>query len=288
MPRSRRKTARSVNDRSCTACLRVLPRTDFRRIRKTRANKREKSSNVCQRCEHSRQGCHRGPAIDCMLDADSLRHIASCMLYSNVVNSAQSVVNFSRCSRGLHELLKSACDASLERAARLEFDWNVEDFSHLSERPCHSPIVFSGSIAWRITLYPHGQSDGKSTHLSAYLEGRDLKRARQAKFSLTFVNQLDEQASVVQAFPREKELDVSEWLWFKRGRSDWGLHKQIPLRDVNDPSKGFLIDDTLIIRARIVSRHYERILQLQLDEISRVARAKRNEPAVARERKRLA
>ena len=92
----------------------------------------------------------------------------------------------------------------------------------------------------------------------------------------------------VQAFPREKELDVSEWLWFKRGRSDWGLHKQIPLRDVNDPSKGFLVDDTLIIRARIVSRHYERILQVQLDEISRVARAKRNEPAVARERKRLA
>ncbi|KAI3902003.1 hypothetical protein MKW92_032900 [Papaver armeniacum] len=67
--------------------------------------------------------------------------------------------------------------------------------------------------------------------------------SRFAQFSLAVVNQINYEYTVRKYFQLHK---------FTAQQSDWGYPKFIPLSDLNDPGKGYLVDDTCIVEVDVI------------------------------------
>ncbi|XP_050138114.1 MATH domain and coiled-coil domain-containing protein At3g58250-like [Malus sylvestris] len=138
----------------------------------------------------------------------------------------------------------------------VDFSWKVENFSKLNNFKHYSDVFSVGDYKWQILLYPRGNN---VDFLSVYLVVAESSKlppgwSRHAAFSLTLVNQLHPSNS--------KTLDT-EHLFNKRG-SDWGFTSLIPLNDFCNPSKGYLVDDMCIIRAKVAVHKAEiKILEHQ-------------------------
>ena len=82
--------------------------------------------------------------------------------------------------------------------------------------------------------------------LSVYLDVADSVTlpqgwSRQAHFNLTVQNQKDAQKSVV------KDADHH----FTLRACDWGFREFVQLHELRDPRSGYIVDDKLIISARV-------------------------------------
>ena len=40
--------------------------------------------------------------------------------------------------------------------------------------------------------------------------------------------------------------------WFSTKEESWGFSEFLPLKDINDAAKGFLVNDTLLVEAEII------------------------------------
>merc|ERR1719487_730116 len=132
---------------------------------------------------------------------------------------------------------------SSEEALQGEFTWTVENFTKVKQLKLYSPVFQSGQYNWRILLFPNGNN---VQQLSVYLDVADSVTlpqgwSRQAHFSLTVVNQKDSTKSVV------KDADHH----FTMRACDWGFREFVPLHEMRDPRSGFIVDDKLIISARV-------------------------------------
>jgi ubiquitin carboxyl-terminal hydrolase 7 len=95
----------------------------------------------------------------------------------------------------------------------------------------------------RILLFPNGNN---VQQLSVYLDVADSVTlpqgwSRQAHFSLTVQNQKDPSKSVV------KDADHH----FTLRACDWGFREFVQLHELRDPRAGFVVDDKIIISARV-------------------------------------
>ena len=93
-------------------------------------------------------------------------------------------------------------------------------------------------------IYPKGNS---CEFLSLYLDVADPEVqphgwSRCAKVSLTVVSLVDEQKYNV-----EGEMSHT----FVAHEPDWGFKQFIKLSEINDASKGYVVDDTLVIRCAV-------------------------------------
>ncbi|EIE26652.1 cysteine proteinase [Coccomyxa subellipsoidea C-169] len=102
----------------------------------------------------------------------------------------------------------------------------------------------AGSYPWNILMFPRGNREGTNAAMSLYLNAADADTAplgwmRRASFKLTVVNHL----SPEQSFTKRKQADHN----FSAGGVDWGFTSFMNLRDLLDPKKGYLVDDTLTV-----------------------------------------
>ncbi|KAL0413864.1 UNVERIFIED_CONTAM: Ubiquitin carboxyl-terminal hydrolase 13 [Sesamum radiatum] len=105
----------------------------------------------------------------------------------------------------------------------------------------------AGDHKWRIDLYPKGNGEGKGNSVSVYLNSVDAKSSAhnkkvKANFSLCIKNQVND---------KHKEHHASDH-WFSSSTFDWGWPRFIPLDDLNDPIKGFLVKDLCTIEVEIL------------------------------------
>lgn len=127
-----------------------------------------------------------------------------------------------------------------------EYEWKVSDWSRLDEKEWSDRFHIAGRD-WRIMLFPRGnyQQGSNSNSIAAYLQLCDLDREESrwgltTNFKLTVVNQRD-----------ERESSNSETTHtFTADASDHGFARMHSLADIE--SDGCLIDNTVIIRARII------------------------------------
>ena len=129
--------------------------------------------------------------------------------------------------------------SSLARAVT----WTVENFTKVKQLKLYSPVFQSGQYNWRILLFPCGNN---VQQLSVYLDVADSVTlpqgwSRQAHFSLTVQNQKDPTKSVV------KDADHH----FTLRACDWGFREFVQLSELRDPRGGFIVDDKIIISARV-------------------------------------
>jgi len=126
------------------------------------------------------------------------------------------------------------------------FTWSIENFSRLNVKKHYSEIFTVGGYKWRVLIFPKGNN---VDHLSMYLDVADSATlpygwSRYAQFSLAVVNQISPKYSI------RKDTQHQ----FNTRESDWGFTSFMPLGDVYDHSKGYLVNDTLIIEADVVVR----------------------------------
>ncbi|KAL7187942.1 hypothetical protein ACSBR1_037893 [Camellia fascicularis] len=130
-----------------------------------------------------------------------------------------------------------------------EFDrtytWKIDNFSSLDGEIHNSDVFTLGNRNWRLYLYPKGHSTAKDTCLSLFLGLHDLKtfpseRKTYAKYKMRIRSQYH---------CEHKETEGSKC--FTSGSTSWGRPSFLSLTDLHDASKGFLVNDTLIVEAKV-------------------------------------
>ncbi|CAI5494319.1 unnamed protein product, partial [Closterium sp. Naga37s-1] len=125
------------------------------------------------------------------------------------------------------------------------FRWEIDKFSSLAQDKMFSkPAFLAGGYNWRVLLFPRGNT--KSGQLSLYLDVADAASLpsgwnKSAHFVLCVINHYDRKMSV--------RRDTSHQ--FNEKESDWGFTSFMSLQDLNDPSKGYLINDTLVVEVEV-------------------------------------
>ncbi|XP_047152694.1 ubiquitin C-terminal hydrolase 13-like isoform X2 [Vigna umbellata] len=126
------------------------------------------------------------------------------------------------------------------------FTWRIDNFSRLNTKKLYSEIFVVGGYKWRVLIFPKGNN---VDYLSMYLDVADSASlpygwSRYAQFSLAVVNQIHNKYSV------RKDTQHQ----FNARESDWGFTSFMPLGELYDPSRGYLVNDTLIVEAEVLVR----------------------------------
>ncbi|KAK9823704.1 hypothetical protein WJX72_004794 [[Myrmecia] bisecta] len=123
-----------------------------------------------------------------------------------------------------------------------EYNWEILNFSQLPGDKAFSPTFQIGGFPWRLLVFPRGN---KLNYVSMYLDCSDELQppgwSRRAAFKLTLINQLDPSKSVT------KEAQHV----FRESANDWGFTQFLPLQDLHDCARGFLVNDTMKLRVEV-------------------------------------
>ncbi|XP_050281135.1 ubiquitin C-terminal hydrolase 12-like isoform X6 [Quercus robur] len=126
------------------------------------------------------------------------------------------------------------------------FTWIIDNFSRLNTKMLYSDDFLVGGYKWRILVFPKGNN---VDHLSMYLDVADSTNlpygwSRYAQFSLSVINQIHNKYSI------RKETQHQ----FNARESDWGFTSFMPLGELYDPGRGYLVNDTCIVEADVAVR----------------------------------
>ncbi|CAD6270087.1 unnamed protein product [Miscanthus lutarioriparius] len=126
------------------------------------------------------------------------------------------------------------------------FTWTIESFSRLNTKKHYSDVFVVGGYKWRVLIFPKGNN---VDHLSMYLDVADSGNlpygwSRYAQFSLAVVNQIHPKYTI------RKDTQHQ----FNARESDWGFTSFMPLGDLYDPSRGYLVNDTVVVEAEVAVR----------------------------------
>ncbi|XP_008232366.1 PREDICTED: uncharacterized protein LOC103331516 [Prunus mume] len=115
------------------------------------------------------------------------------------------------------------------------------------EHLCPNLIIF-GERKWQLCVYPKGYGQHKDISLSLYLRSADdlyTLPSVYAEFRLRVVDR---------AFNLH-HIERTGKHWFLSSDNTFGWLDFMPLRTLNDPSKGFLRDDILSVAVEMLVRH---------------------------------
>ncbi len=103
-------------------------------------------------------------------------------------------------------------------------------------------------------VFPRGNK-ADSEHLSVFLDAPEAawmpaNLNPKASFKLVLVNQLDSTDSYAKTTTHTFSADTT----------DWGFMQFISLAELNDPAKGYLVDDTLQLRVELTVQRDEKYL----------------------------
>ncbi|KAM0006405.1 putative ubiquitinyl hydrolase 1 [Helianthus debilis subsp. tardiflorus] len=143
----------------------------------------------------------------------------------------------------LNDTFMVEADVAVVDPPTTRFTWTIENFSRLTDKMLWSDVFFVGGCKWRVLIYPKGNN---TDHLSLYLDAADSITLpdgwnRHAQFSLAMVNQIHSESTI------RKDTEHR----FYAHESDWGFTSFMPLSDLYDPGKGYLLNDTCIVEADV-------------------------------------
>ncbi|OIW02770.1 hypothetical protein TanjilG_29546 [Lupinus angustifolius] len=126
------------------------------------------------------------------------------------------------------------------------FTWRIDNFSRMNTKKLYSEVFVVGGYKWRVLIFPKGNN---VDYLSMYLDVADSTSlpygwSRYAQFSLAVVNQIQNKYTV------RKDTQHQ----FNARESDWGFTSFMPLGELYDPSRGYLLNDTLVVEAEVLVR----------------------------------
>ncbi|XP_044503709.1 ubiquitin C-terminal hydrolase 12 isoform X2 [Mangifera indica] len=144
------------------------------------------------------------------------------------------------------EQASSVENGPVEDPPSMKFTWTIENFTRLNIKRHYSDVFVVGGFKWRILMFPKGNN---VDYLSMYLDVADSSTLpygwnRFAQFSLAVVNQVHSGYSI------RKDTQHQ----FNARESDWGFTSFMPLCDLYDPSRGYLVNDNVVVEAEVAVR----------------------------------
>ncbi|MQL74619.1 hypothetical protein Taro_006967, partial [Colocasia esculenta] len=144
------------------------------------------------------------------------------------------------------EIVSTAENQQVEDPPTSRFTWTIDNFSRLNTKKHYSEVFFVGGYKWRILIFPKGNN---VDHMSMYLDVADSTSlpygwSRYAQFSLAVINQIHHKITI------RKDTQHQ----FNARESDWGFTSFMPLSEIYDPSRGYLVNDKLIVEAEVAVR----------------------------------
>ncbi|KAJ0255712.1 MATH/TRAF domain-containing protein [Hirschfeldia incana] len=121
------------------------------------------------------------------------------------------------------------------------FNWKLSKFSTLDCNSYTSDSFSSGGKNWLLKVYPNGVGPATGNALSLFL----LSASNVTDFVQAKLRVLDQ----IRLTHFEKQVEG----WPNATENGWGLDKFIPLADLRNATKGFVVNDTLKVEVEIVS-----------------------------------
>ncbi|KAL7145557.1 hypothetical protein ABFS83_07G092500 [Erythranthe nasuta] len=119
-------------------------------------------------------------------------------------------------------------------------DWKIPNFSKLGN-PWESEEFTAGGQKWKIRLYSKGREEAAS-HISIFLQRLGSERV-QVSYTLCIKNQVSDQ---------HKKRTETDHLFIITDTT-WGWDKLIEIATMNDPEKGYIVNDSCLIHVEISS-----------------------------------
>ncbi|XP_050211997.1 uncharacterized protein LOC126662148 [Mercurialis annua] len=141
---------------------------------------------------------------------------------------------------------KGECLSMVKTPAYNTYTWTIENFSKLDSLELTNSKVFAiGGSKWSIILYPKGGSRAKGKSISLFLKLEDHAsfehgRKLYAEFTLRVRNH-----------PLIKHHELAGHSQFDSSSNVWGFPSFMPLIDLNDTTKGFIHNNTLMVEVEI-------------------------------------
>ncbi|KAG5398811.1 hypothetical protein IGI04_020625 [Brassica rapa subsp. trilocularis] len=131
----------------------------------------------------------------------------------------------------------------VEEPPTMKYTWTIPGFTRLNTRKHYSEVFVVGG---RVLIFPKGNN---VDNLSMYLDVADAANlpygwSRFSQFGLAIVNQINSSYSI------RKESQHQ----FNSRESDWGFTSFMPLSELYDPTRGYLLNDTVVIEAEVAVR----------------------------------
>ncbi|KAG8366331.1 hypothetical protein BUALT_Bualt17G0068700 [Buddleja alternifolia] len=135
------------------------------------------------------------------------------------------------------------CLSILNAEVPYKHSFNISNFSKL-EDVWSSDNFILGDQTWSIQVYPRGNGKGKGRNVSIYLHLVDSKPASycklKVKYTIGIKNQYTDENHI---------LSCCTWL---TPPANWGWYSFMPIKDMNDPKKGFVVGDCCIVEVEIL------------------------------------
>ncbi|KAK7829853.1 ubiquitin carboxyl-terminal hydrolase 13, partial [Quercus suber] len=119
--------------------------------------------------------------------------------------------------------------------------WKIEKFSSLDKVTYYSKIFQVGDLL----VHPKGIYNGESKVISLFLFCCDCVLPEHkcfAEFKIRIKDQIN----------NENHVEKTEKHWFTTSSNEWGFSHFLPLKDLQDASKGLLMNDALIVEGEII------------------------------------
>ncbi|XP_040992262.1 uncharacterized protein LOC121239172 isoform X2 [Juglans microcarpa x Juglans regia] len=143
---------------------------------------------------------------------------------------------------------RGVCLSMIKQPQTNYFTWRVDNFVARKNDYYYSDVFIVEGRKWKLLLYPRGNmtKTGTDGFLSLYLQTNDdseiitPNRKLYAKYKLQIRDQVN-----------SNHLEKTFEHWFDSSRGGWGSQTFSSLRDLKDPSNGYLVDDTLLVECKI-------------------------------------
>ncbi|XP_065639124.1 MATH domain and coiled-coil domain-containing protein At3g58210, partial [Quercus suber] len=139
--------------------------------------------------------------------------------------------------------VKRQCLSFIEEPYNNTLTWKIERFSTLDEEYYYSQEFIVGDSKWKLKVHPKGDSIVEKRAISVYLWLCDCLPTEQnvfAEYKLRIRDQIK---------GKHKEKRAEDWFPSSDG---WGYPEFLLLKDLNNASKGFLVNDTVLVEAEII------------------------------------
>ncbi|CAN8258669.1 unnamed protein product [Cochlearia groenlandica] len=129
-----------------------------------------------------------------------------------------------------------------------KFTWSIRGFSTLLKDTYFSDLFTIGGRSWKIQVNPNGRSMGEGKALSMYLNLDENEKFR--PYEKMYVRAKLRVLNQRQLSNLERQLDN----WYDApgyGYAGWGYHEMISIAELKDLSKGFIVNDVLIVQVEL-------------------------------------
>ncbi|XP_059283995.1 MATH domain and coiled-coil domain-containing protein At3g58200-like isoform X2 [Lycium ferocissimum] len=138
----------------------------------------------------------------------------------------------------------SECLSMVKSNDSFKREWRICNFSNLGE-DWFSEEFTVGDYKWKLWLYPKGDVKNKGRNISIFLcsvDAKDFDRHQKVKANCNIC--LKDQIN-----GGCKKL--SYCIWFSTTRVNWGFPGFMPLTELHDQKKGYLVNDCIVVEVEL-------------------------------------